>query len=259
MKRREVMKDGSKMSDQMNMNFWDHIGELRKRVMYILILFVISMVLGFTFAEYVINFLKVQPVAEPIQWVVIGLTDAFKVYFQFSIVVGLVITFPFALYQVWSFVSPGLTSKERRLTLSFIPGAVLLFLVGLAFGYFWLFPFVVGFMTNIANQLGAQEMYGMLQYFSFLFTLVVPFGFLFQMPLLMLFLTRLGLVTPALLSQIRKYAYFALFVLAALLTPPELLSHIFVTIPLVILYEISVGLSRLAYKRIERQKENDRD
>jgi sec-independent protein translocase protein TatC len=243
------------MSNQTNMNFWDHVGELRKRVMYMLIVFVISMVLGFISAEYVINFLKVQPVAEPIDWVVIGLTDAFKVYFQFSIVVGLVITFPFALFQIWSFVSPGLTDKEKKLTLSFIPGAVVLFLIGLAFGYFWLFPFVVGFMTNIANQLGAEEMYGMIQYFSFLFTLVIPFGFLFQMPLLILFLTRLGIITPTLLGQARKYAYFALFVLAALITPPELLSHLLVTFPLIILYEISVWLSYWSYKQIQKEKE----
>jgi sec-independent protein translocase protein TatC len=244
------------MSNQTSMNFWDHVGELRKRVLYIMIVFVISMVLGFMSAEYVINFLKVQPVAEPIDWVVIGLTDAFKVYFQFSIVVGIIITFPFALFQIWSFVSPGLTDKEKKLTLSFIPGAVFLFLMGLSFGYFWLFPFVVGFMTNIANQLGAQEMYGMIQYFSFLFTLVIPFGFLFQMPILILFLTKLGIITPTLLSKGRKYAYFALFVLAALITPPELLSHLLVTLPLIILYEISISLSRLTYRKIQREKEN---
>jgi sec-independent protein translocase protein TatC len=127
------------MSNQSSMTLWDHFGELRKRIMYILILFVISMVLGFISAEYVINYLKDQPVAQPIQMVVIGITDAFKVYFQFSIVLGLVITFPFALYQIWAFVSPGLTEKERRVTLSFIPGSVLLFMIGLSFGYFGYF------------------------------------------------------------------------------------------------------------------------
>lgn len=248
------MKDGVQMSNQSNMTLWDHFGELRKRIMYITILFVISMVLGFISAEYVINYLKDQPVAQPIQMVVIGITDAFKVYFQFSIVLGLVITFPFALYQIWAFVSPGLTEKERRVTLSFIPGSVLLFMIGLSFGYFWLFPFVVGFMTNMATQLGAQEMYGMVSYFGFLFSLVIPFGFLFQMPILVLFLTRLGIITPVLLRKIRKYAYFALFVLAALITPPELLSHLFVTVPLIVLYEISVWLSHITFSRLQREK-----
>lgn len=242
------------MPNQSNMTLWDHFGELRKRILYTLILFIISMILGFISAEYVINYLTQQPVAQPIQMVVIGITDAFKVYFQFSIFLGLVITFPFALYQIWAFVRPGLTVKERRITLSFIPGSVLLFLIGLSFGYFWLFPFVVNFMTNMATQLGAQEMYGMVSYFGFLFSLVIPFGFLFQMPILVLFLTRLGIISPVLLRKIRKYAYFALFVLAALITPPEILSHLFVTIPLIVLYEISVWLSHITYKRVQKEK-----
>lgn len=109
-------------------------------------------------------------------------------------------------------------------------------------------------MTNMATQLGAQEMYGMVSYFGFLFSLVIPFGFLFQMPILVLFLTRLGIISPVLLRKIRKYAYFALFVLAALITPPEILSHLFVTIPLIVLYEISVWLSHITYKRVQKEK-----
>ncbi|WP_025026298.1 twin-arginine translocase subunit TatC [Caldalkalibacillus mannanilyticus] len=245
------------MSEQSQMNVWEHVGELRKRVIYILLLFVLSMVLGFYLAPTVINYLKLQDVAQSIDWVVIGLTDAFRVYLQFAMALGIVITFPFALYQIWAFVSPGLTVKERRVTLSYIPGGILLFIIGLSFGYFWLFPFVVGFMMNIAEQLGAQEMYGMASYFSFLFTLIIPFGFLFQMPLLMLFLTRLGVVNPVLLRKIRKFAYFALFVIAAIITPPDLLSHLFVTLPLIILYEVSILLSHLSYKKMVRAQEEE--
>src|SRR5690606_33117171 len=98
--------------------------------------------------------------------VVLGLTDAFKVYFLFAMVLAVIMTFPFALYQVWAFVSPGLTPKERRITLLFIPAAVLLFLAGLAFGYFWLLPFMIQFMMGLADRLGAEEMYGMVHYFQ---------------------------------------------------------------------------------------------
>lgn len=238
---------------EQDMSVIGHIGELRKRVIYILILFLVSMVIGFFTAEYVIRYLMNQPVAEQVPWVVIRLTDAFQVYFQFAIVVGLVITFPFALYQLWAFISPGLRQKERQVTLSLIPGSIFLFVLGLAFGYFWLFPFVVQFMTGIAERIGVEEMYGMVQYFHFMFSLVVPFGFLFQLPILILFLTRLGVITPVLLKKIRKYAYFGLFVIAALITPPEILSHLFVTLPLIILYEFSVWLSNVSYKRMQRR------
>lgn len=236
----------SKSTSDRQMPLEEHIGELRRRVIRLLILFLLFMVAGFFLADDVVLYLKNQPVAAQIPWVVLGLTDAFKVYFLFSIVVGLVLTFPFALYQIWAFVSPGLTPRERRLTLSFIPAAVLLFLIGLAFGYFWLFPFMVQFMMNLAERLGAQEMYGMIHYFQFLITFVVPFGFVFQMPVLVLFLTRLQVISPQLLKRIRKYAYFALFVVAAVITPPDVFSHLLVTLPLIGLYELSILLSRLA-------------
>lgn len=245
------------MTKQTKMSMWDHFGELRKRLLYVFIVFVLSMLVGFFFAEGVVTYLKLQ-VAEQLQLAVFSPTDAIKVYIQFAVAVGLTMTMPFALYQLWAFVKPGLTEKERKVTLSYIPGGALLFLVGLAFGYFLLFPFVLEFMTSIATQLDALEMYGMLQYFSFLFKLVVPFGFLFQMPLLILFLTSLGIITPMFLSKIRKYAYFALFVLAALITPPEILSHLLVTVPLIILYEISIWFSKLAYRSmLKRNKQQE--
>ncbi len=220
--------------------------------MSILILFVVSMAIGFLFADDVIRYLQAQPVAEPVHMVVIDITDAFKVYVYFAVIVGLVVTFPWALYQIWAFVKPGLTEKERKVTLSYIPGAFVLSLAGLAFAYFLLFPFIVDFMISIAERVGAEEMYGMPQYFRFLFTFVLPFGLLFQMPLVILFLTRLEIITPILLKRMRKYAYFILFVLAALITPPEVLSHLLVTVPLIGLYEFSVACASFAYRKKQR-------
>jgi sec-independent protein translocase protein TatC len=240
------------MSHQTNMTVWDHLGELRKRIFYILILFIASTILGFALSEHVINFLKFQPEAEHINMVVIHLTDALKVYVQFSVALGLVVTFPFALYQLWAFVSPGLIENERKLTLAFIPGVILLFLMGLSFGYFLLFPFMVQFMMNISEQLGAQEMYSMVQYFSFLFKLIIPFGFIFQIPLLVLFLTKLGIISPSQLRKVRKYAYLVLIIIAGILTPPDLFSQILVSLPLIILYEASIWLSKLGYRKKDR-------
>ncbi|WP_202080795.1 twin-arginine translocase subunit TatC [Caldalkalibacillus salinus] len=241
------------MTKRSNMTMWEHFGELRKRLVYTFIVFLLSTIVGFITAEHVIQYIE-QDIAHHLSLVLIAPTDAFKVYFQFSLIVAFVITFPFLLFQVWSFIKPGLTDRERKVTLSFIPSALALFLLGMSFGYFWLFPFVFKFMTEIAIRLGAEEMYGIHQFFSFLFTLVFPFGLLFQMPILILFLTRLEVITPKLLVTFRKYAYFVLFVIAAIITPPELLSHLFVTLPLILLYELSVGLSRVTYKRLQKRK-----
>lgn len=243
------------MRKQIEMSLWDHFGELRKRLFIVFIVFAIGMVIGFFLAGDVIAYIIEHSSAKDLEQLYsFHPTDAFKVYLLFSISVGIILALPFALYQIWAFVSPGLTLPEKRLTLSYIPIAIMLFLIGLAFGYFMLFPYVFMFMNNIATQIGTEVIYGVHQYFSFMFSLVIPFGFLFQLPIAILFLTRLELITPKKLKQIRKFAYFGLFVIAALITPPELMSHLLVTVPLIILYELSVLLSSWSYRQQQRAR-----
>lgn len=175
--------------------------------------------------------------------------------------IAVIMTSPVILYQVWSFVSPGLYDKERKVTLSYIPVSVLLFLGGLAFSYFILFPYVVSFMMRLSGDLDIQQVIGINEYFQFLFQITIPFGLLFQLPVVMLFLTRLGIITPMMMAKARKAAYFVLLVIAAFITPPDIVSHMMVTLPLLILYEISIGISRIGYRKYlqaEQQMEIER-
>jgi sec-independent protein translocase protein TatC len=231
------------------MPFSAHFEELRKRVFIIALFFVLAFVAGLFFAKPLIVFLQQAPSAEGISMNAFSLTDPLYVYMQFAFVVAVVMTAPMFMYQLWSFISPGLYERERRVTLMYIPLTVLLFLAGLSFSYFLLFPFVVDFMLGMTNDLKIEGEFGIYQYFSFLFQLTIPFGFLFQLPLLAMFLTRLGVITPQLLVQGRKYAYFGLLVVAGIVTPPELLSHLMVTVPLLLLYEVSIVISRFAYRK----------
>lgn len=137
-----------------------------------------------------------------------NLTDPLYVFMQFAFIIGIVLTSPVILYQLWAFVSPGLYERERKVTLSYIPISILLFLVGLSFSYYILFPFVVDFMKRISQDLNVTQVIGINEYFHFLLRLTIPFGLLFQMPVILMFLTRLGIVTPMFLTKIRKYAYF---------------------------------------------------
>src|SRR5690606_8099765 len=170
-------------------------------------------------------------------------------------VIAGVLTSPVILYHLWAFISPELYEKERKATLSYIPIAVLLFLVGISFSYFILFPFVVRFMANLSNHLEVNLVIGINEYFDFLFQMTLPFGFLFQLPVIILFLTRLGIINPHLLSRFRKYAYFILLVIAALITPPDVLSHMMVTLPLFLLYEISIWISKLVYRKMLKREQ----
>ncbi|WP_110113911.1 twin-arginine translocase subunit TatC [Bacillus sp. CGMCC 1.16541] len=240
---------------QQEMSVYEHIGELRKRLIFVVFLFMIATIGGFFLAEPIIVYLQHADEAKELTMNAFRLTDPVKIYMQFAFIIGCVLTAPVALYHLWAFVSPGLYEKERKVTLSYIPLSAILFLSGIAFSYFILFPFVVDFMTRIADRLDVNQVIGINEYFQFLLQLTVPFGLLFQLPVVIMFLTRLGMVTPMLLAHVRKYAYFVLLVIAAFITPPELLSHLMVTVPLLFLYEISIVISRFSYRKVLKAEE----
>ncbi|MGO4890515.1 twin-arginine translocase subunit TatC [Anaerobacillus sp. MEB173] len=236
--------------EQNGMSLYEHIEEIRKRLIIVVVFFILSLIGGFFLATPLISFLQSAPTAEGLPMNAFSLTDPLKVYMNFAFLTALLLSSPVALYQLWAFVSPGLRDVERRATLSYIPISFFLFIAGLSFSYFILFPFVVGFMGRLAVQLNITEQYGINEYFSFLFQLTLPFGLLFQLPVVVMFLTRLGILTPQFLVQSRKIAYFILLVIAGFITPPELISHLMVTGPLLLLYEISIWISYVTYRKV---------
>ncbi|HEU5139492.1 MAG TPA: twin-arginine translocase subunit TatC [Bacillales bacterium] len=231
-------------------DFMEHVAELRKRLFTVVIFFVAAFAAGMFLSKPLIVMLEHAPMAEDISLNAFRLTDPMYVYIQFAFIIALVLTGPLLLFQIWAFVSPGLYPNERKVTLMYIPMTVFLFLLGLAFSYFVLLPFVMDFLLELTNDMNIQEEFGIYEYFTFLFKLTIPFGIVFQLPLLAMFLTRLGIVTPQFLRKIRKYAYFALLVIAGLITPPDVVSQLVVMAPLVILYEISILISQFAYRKV---------
>ncbi|RLQ91176.1 twin-arginine translocase subunit TatC [Falsibacillus albus] len=237
------------MSQQNDMTIFEHIGELRKRLIIVVVFFFVAVIISFFLSQPLIRFLQHADEASTLTMNAFRITDPFKVYMQMIFFLAIILTSPVILFQLWAFISPGLYERERKVTLSYIPVSVLLFLAGLSFSYFILFPYVIKFMMNLSGHLEIHQVIGINEYFQFLFQITIPFGFLFQLPVVTLFLTRLGIVTPMFLASIRKYAYFVLLVIAAFITPPDLASHMMVTVPLLILYEISIGISRIGYRK----------
>lgn len=241
--------------NQQELTVIEHIEELRKRLVLSAVFFVISLIGAFFLAKPLITYLQATSTDHNLQLHAFNVTAPLMIYIQMTFLISLIITSPIILYQIWAFVSPGLRDIERRATLSYIPYSFILFLAGLAFSYFILFPYMMNFMMLLSNDLEIEQTIGINEYFSFLFRITLPFGFLFQMPIIMLFLSRIGLLNPIWMVIFRKYAYFVLFVLAALITPPELLSHLIVTVPLFILYEISIFVARYGYRKYLKSEE----
>jgi sec-independent protein translocase protein TatC len=167
-----------------------------------------------------------------------------------------VITSPVILYHLWQFVRPGLKPHEQRSALLYIPVMIALFLGGLFFGYFIVFPYMMEFVATLNKLMGIGAMYSVADAFDFLFNILLPLAFLFELPVVVLFLTRIRLITPALLIKGRRIAYFLLVVLAAMISPPDLTSNLIILIPLILIYEISVWISYLQYQRMLREEEN---
>lgn len=227
----------------------EHLDELRRRLLIVMYFFVAAMLVGFFLSKPLIYQIQEAPWTESIQMHAFQVTDPLKIYLMVIVIIGFVIILPVILYQIWAFISPGLYSNERKLTLSYIPIVMMLMLLGMAFSYFILVPYIIQFTFELSEDMGIETTIGINQYFGFLFRTVLPFGLIFQMPILVLFLTQLGLLTPMFLKKNRKYAYFILLVIAALIAPPDLMTHIMLTIPMIILYEISIYISKIGYRR----------
>ena len=225
------------MGNENELSIIEHIDELRKRLMIVVVFFIAGTAGGFLLAKPLINYLQYSEEAKSIALNSFNVTDPFIIYLKVIILIAVIIISPVLLYQLWSFVSPGLHETERKVTLSYIPFGFILFLGGISFSYFVLFPYIMKFMMKLSNDLGIVQTIGINEYFNFLFQITIPFGLIFQLPILTLFLTRLGIIQPNILVKVRKYAFFVLFVIAAFITPPDLLSHLFVSVPLFILYE----------------------
>ncbi|WLR53236.1 twin-arginine translocase subunit TatC [Bacillus tianshenii] len=228
-----------------SMNVVDHLGELRKRIIITGSAFFIFLIASFIYVgdiyEWFVKDLDIQ-------LTVLSPTEVVWVYFMFAGVIAIAATIPVAAWQIWLFVKPGLTPNEQKITLSYIPALFILFAGGLSFGYFVILPIVMNFLMSLSEDM-FQTMFTTEKYFQFVMRMTLPFGVLFELPVVTMFLTSIGIIDPYKLSKIRKYAYFVLVVISVLISPPDFLSDVLVIIPLLFLYECSIFVSKFVYKR----------
>ncbi|GGL54087.1 Sec-independent protein translocase protein TatCd [Sporolactobacillus putidus] len=239
------------MKDSRKMTLLEHLNDLRKRFIIVLVTFILSFAGALVFVRplyyWLINDLNIRG-----KLTVLGPTDIIWVYFMLAGVAAIGVTIPIAAWQLWLFVSPALTEKERKIALAYIPSIFLLFFCGILFGYFVVFPNILHFLVAM-NAGMFTVMFTTEKYFSFLLNIVLPFGFLFELPVVVVFLTNLGILTPARMRKMRKASYLSLVILATMISPPDFVSHSLVAVPLLLLYEISVTFSAVAYRRKQKR------
>ncbi|MGY0691722.1 twin-arginine translocase subunit TatC [Virgibacillus sp. FSP13] len=239
-------------TNEKEMNVTGHLSELRNRLIVTAVFFVLFFILGFIYVKEIYGFF-VNDLDFSLN--VISPGEIIWIYFTMAGLVAVVGTIPILFLQIWLFIKPGLTRSEQKASLAYIPAVFLLFIGGLVFGYFIFIKLILPFLLSLNDGM-FNELFTVDKYFKFLLRVTIPFAVLFEIPIISMFLTSLGIITPDFMRKTRKYAYFVLIIIGAIVTPPDFVLQIIVAIPLIILYEISIHLSGIVYrKKLKKHQE----
>jgi len=242
------------VTEEDKLPFTDHLEELRSRLIVCFAAVGIGFVISYGFKEKLFDIL-VAPLKSVMQTgdklIFTALPEAFFTYLKVAFLTGFLLAAPIIIYEFWMFVAPGLYRKERRILIPIVILSSFFFLGGALFGYFvvfpWGFKFFLGFATDIIRPLPSMR-----EYLSFASKLLIAFGLAFELPIVITFMARIGLVTVPFLKKNRKYALLLFFVGAAILTPPDVVTQIMMACPLMALYELSILGARIFGKEKRR-------
>jgi sec-independent protein translocase protein TatC len=235
------------MSEEKKLTFMGHIRELRGRLAWSVLALGITTIIAFVFADKIFHFL-IAPAGD-IHLIYTEMTEMFSTYMIVSLAGGFVLAMPFFVYQIVMFVSPALTRREKKYVYIALPWITLMFLGGVAFGYLILLPPAMKFLITFGSDIATPQI-KIGNYITLVTRLLVAIGAVFETPVIITFLSSLGIVSPQWLSNKRKWAYIGAFILAAIITPTmDPINQSLVAVPLVVLYEISIILSKIVYRR----------
>lgn len=218
-----------------NLSFFDHVDELRSRIIKSVLSFLILSIVAYQFADRFLAFL-VRPIGRVI---FTSPSEAFLAKLSITFLAGFFLSLPIVLFQIWRFVYSALTARERKFVLIYGPLSLLLFMGGSAFGYFVMVPVSLNFLMGFSSDV-VLPMITVDKYISFIGSFVLAFGITFEMPIVLAFLAQIGIATPEFLRQHRRWAVIIILVVSAVLTPPDVFSQLLMALPLFVLYEASI-------------------
>ena len=233
------------------MTLLEHLGELRRRLVRGFLAILIGFFACYGFAKELFYYLslpllKVMPADA--KFIYTGVAEGFFVDLKVSFVAGLFVACPYLFYQIWAFIAPGLYEEEKRYVVPLAFTSALFFLGGGLFCYFVVFPFAFTFFMSYSTD-NIVAMLSINEYLSFALKMLIAFGLIFEMPLFSFFLARLGIISAQWMRDVRKYAVLAVFIIAAILTPPDVFSQLLMAAPMLVLYEISIWVAAAVGKK----------
>lgn len=242
------MKKKKTESADGSMSLSGHLRELRNRIVVVLVLFVAGVVVCFSSASPIVELLTGLGRNFGYEFVYIRPQELLMVYFSISLLGAFVLALPVTAYEVYAFCSPGLKRTEKSMMLLGMVFGTVFFAVGVLFAYFITVPFMLRFLIAFSTDVAVSASISIQEYMSFLLMVFTIFGVIFELPVLSVILTALGVVRPTWLMKARRAMIVAIFFVAAIITPPDIVSQVMVAIPIIALYEFSVLLSKLVYR-----------
>jgi sec-independent protein translocase protein TatC len=249
--REEIAENNGSESLEAEMTFLEHLEELRWRLIYSLIGVVVGTIICFVFIDFLVDAVLLRP-ARNSGALLQNLRPFGQIflYFQVALIGGIVLSIPNLFYQLWRFIAPALRQSERKYVFSIVIYSSLCFLAGIVFAYFIMLPMSLKFAAEFGTETIKNE-FAIDEYMSIIISVMLAAGFVFELPMISFFLSKLGIVTPAFMRRYRKHAIVAILILAAFLTPgTDPVSQAILAVPLVLLYEISIFISKLSQKKV---------
>jgi len=265
--------------NQGEMSFLEHLEELRWHLIRSFLAIFIGAVLAFIFKDIIFDKIMLAPRnpdfwtnrvlcdfgkkfgnlnlcinTVPVELISVKMAGQFTVHVTVSLIVGLIVAFPYVFYQFWSFVAPALHSKEKKYARGAVFTSSLLFLIGVIFGYYLIVPFTIAFLGTYSVSPDVSNKINLISYVGTITSVILASGIIFELPIVAFFLTKIGLITPQFMRKFRKHAIVVVFIVAAIITPPDVVSQTLTAIPLLLLYEISILVSAGVVRRQKKEE-----
>ncbi|MFL3007470.1 MAG: twin-arginine translocase subunit TatC [Candidatus Neomarinimicrobiota bacterium] len=231
-------------NNQEEMGFLDHLEELRWRLVRSLFAIIIGSIISFGNIDTILNVMlePTKMTSQPINLQVLSVQGMFLIKWFISLISGFIVSLPYLIYQLWSFIAPGLFANEKKFVFPVVFFGFSSFIIGVLFGYFVIVPFSLEFFSGIGIE-DVNNNFSIQYYFSFLTWLLLGAGLIFQLPVISLILSSIGILTPSFMRHYRRHSIVAILIASSFITPPDPVSMLIMSLPLGLLYEASIGIS----------------
>jgi sec-independent protein translocase protein TatC len=253
----KIFQSAGKSPSQKEMSFLEHLDELRSKIIKALIGILVGTILCVFFADFIVQNVLLHPLRSVgLKTQVLSPYGIVMLYMEAVLICGIILSMPYTIYCLWTFVAPGLLPKERRYISRIVFFTSFCFFAGVAFGYYVLLPTALTFFSTFGTQ-NIELHIALDQYVSFMLTLLLGAGLVFELPMISYFLSKMGILTPGFMRKFRRHAIVVIFIISAVVTPtPDMVTQTLLALPMILLYEVSIFVSKYSQKKTAASPED---